>query len=91
MTDNLLGTDVVRRCVKTDKAGEGADCGQPRDQDNFERADMEERSSTHGLYTNRLEKSSVPGELRADLVERSSTHGIYANRLEKFRTGGVKG
>ena len=33
MTDNLLGTDVVRCCVERDKAGEGADCDRPRDQE----------------------------------------------------------
>ncbi|KAK2713485.1 hypothetical protein QYM36_009379 [Artemia franciscana] len=46
MTDNLLGTDVVRRCVERDEAGEAADCGRPRDQELA--ADMAERSSVQG-------------------------------------------
>ena len=91
MTDNLLGIDVVRRCVERDKAGEGADCGLPRDQEYLERADMVERSSTLGIYANRSEKSSAPGELRADMVERNSTQVICANRVEKILTGGVEG
>ncbi|KAK2722666.1 hypothetical protein QYM36_002999, partial [Artemia franciscana] len=47
-----IGIDVVRRCVERDKAGEGADCGLPRDQEYLERADMVERSSTLGIYAN---------------------------------------
>ncbi|KAK2720765.1 hypothetical protein QYM36_004595 [Artemia franciscana] len=83
MTDNLLGTDVVRRCVERDEAGEGADCGRPRDQEVA--ADMAERSSVHGILTaDRAEKSSVPEELAADMAERSSVHGILtADRAEK--------
>ena len=61
---NLISTDEERYSVERDKAGEGADCSQTRDQEYLERADMVERSSTHGIYADRSEKSSVPGELR---------------------------
>ena len=56
MTDNLLGTDVVRDFVERDKVGEGADGGRPRSQEYLERADMVESSSTHGIpYLGRKE------------------------------------
>ena len=85
MTYNLLGTDVVRRCVERDKAGEWVDCGQPREQvylpDNsrniWKTAGMAEKSSIYGILTaNRAENISVPGELTADMVEKSSVRGI---------------
>ena len=79
----LYGTELERCSVDRNEAGEGADCGRPRDQESLERADMVERSCTHRIYANGLEKSSVPGELRADMVERSSTYGIYVNGSEK--------
>ena len=71
--------------MSRDKAGEGVDCGRPRDQEYLERADMVERSSTHGIYANRSEKSSVPGELRADMVEKSSVPGEL--RVEVAESG----
>ncbi|KAK2713765.1 hypothetical protein QYM36_009599, partial [Artemia franciscana] len=78
-----MALNVVRRCVERDEAGEGADCGRPRDQELV--ADMAERSSVHGILTaDRAEKSSVPEELAADMAERSSVHGILtADRAEK--------
>ncbi|KAK2707536.1 hypothetical protein QYM36_015294, partial [Artemia franciscana] len=79
----LYGTELERSSVERDEAGEGADCGRPRDQEYLERADLVERSSTHWIYANGSEKSSAPGELSAGMVERSSTHGIYANGSEK--------
>ena len=48
MRNLFYGTDVVRRCAERDEAGEGADCGRPRDQELA--ADMVERSSVHGIW-----------------------------------------
>ena len=74
MSNLFYGTDVVRRCVERDEAGEGADCGRPRDQE---------------LAADMAERSSVPEELVADMAERSSVHGILtADRAEKSSVPG---
>ena len=86
---NLLSTDTESYSVERDKAGEWADCCRPRDQKYLERADMVERSSTHGIYADRSEKSSVPGKLRPDMVERSFANGILTDdRAEKSSAPG---